>query len=76
MTGTTASGEVTAKTASGVDMGALTAKKVLLAQTKADGTFILSITDTAKTGFYVCAVPLRGGAPSVSAQLITANYGA
>lgn len=76
LTGTTTSGAVTAKAASGVDFGALTAKKALLAQTKADGTFILSITDAAKTGFYVCAVPLRGGAPSVSAQLIAGNYGA
>ena len=76
LTGTTASGAVTAKTASGTDFGAITAKKALLAQSKADGTFILSITDAAKTGFYVCAVPLRGGSPSVSAQLVGGNYGA
>jgi len=76
ITGTTASGAVTAKASSGTDFGALTAKKVLLAQSKTDGTFILSITDTEKTGFYVCAVPLRGGAPSVSAVLVSDNYGA
>lgn len=76
LTGTTASGAVTAKAASGTDFGATTAKKAFLAQTKADGTFILSITDTAKTGFFVCAVPLRGGAPSVSAALVAGNYGA
>ncbi len=70
LTGTTASGAVTAKAASGTDFGAITAKKALIAQTKADGSFILSITDTAKTGFYVCAVPMRGGVPSVSAQLV------
>ena len=75
VTGTAASGAVTAKAASGTDFGPLTAKKVLLAQTKADGTFILSITDSSKTLYYVCAVPLRGGAPSVSAKLITGNYG-
>ena len=75
VTGTTASGAVTAKANSGTDMGAITAKKVLLAQTKADGTFVLSITDTSKTGFYVCVVPLRGGTPSVSAAL-TGHYGA
>ena len=76
LTGTAASGAVTAKAASGTDFGPTTAKKALIAQSKADGTFILSITDTAKAGYYVCAVPLRGGSPSVSAQLITANYGA
>ena len=76
LTGTTASGAVTAKAASGTDFGAITAKKALIAQTKADGTFILSITDANKTSFYVCAVPLRGGAPSVSSALIAGNYGA
>lgn len=75
VTGTTASGAVTAKSASGTDMGAITAKKVLLAQTKTDGTFILSITDTSKTAFYVCVVPLRGGTPSVSLSL-SGRYGA
>ena len=76
LAGTAASGAVTAKAASGTDFGPITAKKALIAQSKADGTFILSITDTSKTLYYVCAVPLRGGAPSVSAQLITGNYGA
>jgi len=70
-----ASGAVTAKAANGTDFGPITAKKALVAQTKVDGAFILSITDSSKTGYYVCAVPLRGGAPSVSAQLITGNYG-
>ena len=75
LTGTQASGTVQAKAASGTDFAALTAKKALLVQTKADGSYILEITDTAKTGFYVCATPLRGGAPSVSAQLTAAKYG-
>lgn len=76
ITATTASGAVTAKSASGTDFGQLTAKKVLVGQTKADGSFILSITDAAKTGFYVCAATFHGGAPSVSAQLVAGNYGA
>jgi hypothetical protein len=76
LTATDASGTVTAKAASGTDFGVLTAKKALLAQTKADGSFILEITDTAKTSFYVIATPLVGCAPSGSAALITADYGA
>ena len=76
LTGTAASGAVDVKTSGGANFGAITAKKALIAQTKTDGTFILSITDTSKTLYYVCAVPFRGGAPSVSARLITGNYGA
>lgn len=75
LTATTASGAVTAKASSGTDFGALTTKKALVAQTKTDGTFILSITDTGKTGFYVCARPWHGGAPFVSSQLTSGNYG-
>lgn len=75
ITGTSASGTVQAKAASGTDLGALTAKKALLVQTKANGSYTLEITDTAKTGFYVCAAPLRGGSPNVSAQLSAGNYG-
>lgn len=75
LTGTTASGTVTAKAASGVVLVTHTAKKLLYVQTLADGTFILEITDSAKTGFYVAAtVPLSGKA-AVSAQLVTGNYG-
>lgn len=76
LTGTSASGTVQAKAGTGADFGALTAKKALIVQTKADGTYTLEITDSAKTGFYVCAAPLRGGAPSVSAQLAAGSYGA
>ncbi|MHB0929183.1 MAG: hypothetical protein ACYC3W_09845 [Candidatus Nanopelagicales bacterium] len=75
LTGTTASGTVTAAAASGTDFGQITAKKAFFAQTKADGSFVLEITDAAKTGFYVCAAALQGGAPSVSAQLVAGNYG-
>ena len=51
LTATTASGTVTAKTASGTVIGTLTSKKALSVQSKADGTFILEITDSAKTGW-------------------------
>ena len=65
LTATTASGTVTAKSAEGTDLTALTAKKHLIGVTKAGaGTFILEITDTAKTGFYVCdALPGSGRCP-------------
>jgi hypothetical protein len=76
LTGTAASGTVQAKAASGTDFAIFTAKKALLVQTKADGTYILEITDTSKTTYYVCAVPMRGGAPSISAQLTAGSYGA
>ncbi len=75
LTGTTASGAVTAKAASGTDLGALTAKKMLRAQTKVDGTFILSITDTARTGFHVAALVPGTMRTVVSPQLVTGNYG-
>lgn len=74
LTGTSASGTVTAG-ASGVDFGASTAKKALTAQTTAAGVFVLAITDTAKTGFYVCAQVPGQGSPSVSRVLVTADYG-
>jgi hypothetical protein len=75
LTATTASGAVTAKTSSGAVLGTYTAKMALRVQTLATGVFILSITDTAKTGFYVCATVPGSGATAVSAQLVTGNYG-
>lgn len=73
-TATTTSGAVAAKAASGTDLVVLTAKKVYIAQTLVSGVYIMSITDTAKTGFYVCAQ--LGDLPiQVSAQLVTGNYG-
>lgn len=75
LTGTSASGTVQVKAASGADFGALTAKKALMVQTLADGTYVLEITDSAKTGFYVCATDLGSGKTSVSTQLQTADYG-
>lgn len=76
LTATSASGTVTAKAASGAVFGTLTAKKALTVQTLADGTFILEITDTAKTLFFVAAQSMEGGVPSISAVLETADYGA
>lgn len=75
LTGTTASGTVTAKAASGAVIGTYTAKKALRVQTLATGIFILEITDTAKTGFYVAAQVPSTGATVVSAQLTSGNYG-
>lgn len=75
LTATTASGTVTAKSGEGTVLTALTAKKHIIVQTKADGTFILEITDSAKTAFYVCAALPGTGVPEVSSQLVTGNYG-
>lgn len=76
LTGTTASGTVTAKAASGIVVSTLTAKKNLRVQTLATGVFVLEITDTAKTGFYVAASCPGTDKTIVSAQLVTADYGA
>lgn len=75
LTGTAASGTVQAKAASGEDRLVKTAKKNLEVQTLATGIYILEITDTAKTGFYVCADIPSTGIPAVSSQLQTADYG-
>ena len=74
ITATTASGAVAAG-ASGTDLGDLTSKKVKVVQTDATGKYILSITDTGKTSFYVCAYVGAQAKPFVSAQLVAANYG-
>jgi hypothetical protein len=72
LTATTASGAVTATT--GVVISTYTAKKALRVQADKTGKIVLSITDTAKTGFYVA---VDGGAfgPMVSRQLVAADYG-
>jgi len=75
LTGVTTSGAVAAKGASGTDLATYTAKKALRVQTLATGVYILSITDTAKTGFYVCGQAPATGKSVASAQLITGNYG-
>lgn len=75
LTGTAASGTVQAKAANGTVLGALTAKKCLVVQTKADGNFVLEITDTAKTAFVVCVSTLMGELLT-QVTLETADYGA
>lgn len=73
LTVTTASGAVAAG-ASGIDLATLVSKKALKVQSTAAGVYILSITDTAKTTFYVC-VQLADGVPVIGTQLTAANYG-
>lgn len=73
LTATTASGAVAAG-ASGTDLGTLTTKKALSVVTDAAGTYILSITDTAKTQFYVTVVLPTLGSITVT-RVLTANYG-
>lgn len=73
LTGTTASGAVAAKAASGTDLVAYVAKKALRIQTLATGVYILSITDTAKTAFKVAAS--INGKTTVGLTLATGNYG-
>lgn len=73
LTATTASGTVVGTT--GADLGDLTAKKAKRVQTDATGKYVLQITDTGKTHFYVAAVVPGRGNTVVSAQLQTANYG-
>lgn len=73
LTATTASGAVAVVSTFGTDLGVLTAKKALSVQTNAAGVYKLSITDTAKTAFYI-AVNIQGRV-FVSSPLITANYG-
>jgi hypothetical protein len=74
LTGTSASGAVAAKAASGVDFQIYSAKKAWRVQTLATGVYILSITDSAKTAFYPCAS--IDNATVVGTVLATANYGA
>lgn len=73
ITASTASGAVAAG-ASGIDLADVTAKKFKRVLTDANGKYVLSITDTVKTGFYVCAVNPSTGVVSVSRQLVAADY--
>ena len=75
LTATSASGTVQAKSGEGTDLAVFTAKKALRVQTKADGTYTLEITDTAKTGFYVAAQLPFAGLTVASRQLVTGDYG-
>jgi hypothetical protein len=70
----TASGPVTVGS-TGADFGDLTPKKAKVVQTDATGKYVLSITDTAKSPFFVCALVPRRGSTAISTQLVSANYG-
>ena len=74
LTGTSASGTVQAKAASGADFSVLSAKKAIIVQALATGVYILEITDSAKTAFYVCA-QAPNGTLGISAALQTGDYG-
>jgi hypothetical protein len=74
LTATTASGTVGAGSA-GTDLQAKVAKKATDVLTDNTGKYVLSITDTVKTGFFVCAFAPGTGNLQVSAQLVTGNYG-
>lgn len=73
LTGTTASGGIAAAAGGGAILSVGTTSKSLQAQPNTSGAFVLAITDTAKTGFYVAAA--IAGRPFVSAQMVSANYG-
>jgi hypothetical protein len=72
LTASTASGAVAGTT--GVDIDTYTAKKALRVQTNASGVYVLSITDTAKTTFYVCLQAPTGKAIA-GVHLATGSYG-
>ncbi len=74
LTATTARGSVGAGSA-GTDVFGKVSKKAGDALTDNTGKYVLSITDTAKTGFYVCVSNPGTGITNVSAQLQTSNYG-
>ena len=76
LTGTAASGTVAAKTASGEDREAVTAKKHLRVQSLATGIYILEITDTSKTAFYPCAIVPGTGKTAIGAAMASGDYGA
>lgn len=75
LTATTASGAVANDGTHGTDLVALVAKKLIEVQTDANGIYNLSITDSAKTAFFVAVQIGRHLGPRVSAALITANFG-
>ena len=76
LTATAASGTVQAKSASGADYGVLTAKKATISQPLATGVYILEITDTSKTGYYVACQNMYSGQIAISRVLVTGDYGA
>ena len=73
LTATTASGAVGAGTP-GTDIYGKVSKKAGDSLTDATGVYQLSITDTAKTGFYICVGCPGTGVTWVSRQLVTGDY--
>lgn len=74
VTAATASGVVDVYNSTGTNLGMGTAKKSFRLMTKSDGTFAITITDTAKTQFYICASTPCINAVQVG-RVLTANYG-
>lgn len=74
LTGTAASGTVTAKAESGSVIDTYTAKKALRVQTLATGIFILEITDSGATAFNVC-VSVPGTGKTAVLTLAAGDYG-
>lgn len=74
LTATTASGTVGAGSA-GTDLSAKVSKKAIDVLTDATGKYILAITDSSKTLFYVVATCPGTGNIQVAAQLVAGNYG-
>jgi len=76
LTSTTASGTVQAKSGEGSDLSAYTAKKHISGVTKnGAGIFVLEITDTSDTGFFIAVKNPLTGWVEVSRQLVAADYG-
>ena len=75
LTATSASGTVGVKATTGTEIAAPVAKKSLRVATKSDGTAVISITDTAKTGFYLAASVPGINDTMVTRQLVTSDYG-
>jgi hypothetical protein len=74
LTATTANGTVGAG-ASGTDIWVGTAKKALRSLTDSTGKYVLSITDTLKTGFVPCCSIAGTGQIAAGPRLTTGNYG-
>lgn len=70
LTATTASGGVAVS--QGTTLQTYSASKALYIQTNASGQIVITITDTAKTGFYIAVLGLP--VPFVSRQLTAADY--
>ncbi len=74
-TASAASGTVTNKSACGLVVDIQVAKKAMQVQTLADGSFVLEITASGKTHYYVCVQNPANGRTIVGAQLQTSDYG-